>query len=340
MKAIRADRILMAAGLVMLVVLRAGFRPSDGILAYVKTAKSFPDYVDGFMTTSLLHPLFGGMLGLSSRIAWMAGFLVVGVVVYAILWRTLGSKSDSGRTAFLLLLFSQIGTSMLIQVGTYDTLLIFGTVLVVASRSWLLQLAGVMVMVGANVELAVASLVCLALVSSVAETTIRPRRILLLGAGSALVWTAYAYWLFGSKMISDGRTGFFFDQLKSSVILNTRTIPLMIFSFYGICWLPVLAIIRHVTRPGQRFVLIAALILIPASLTFLTLDGTRVFVSLSAASLIAVMLAYKDELAERFPAYFQPKAVVLAALLIPSVWSFLGDIRAPYGYLYELIYDR
>lgn len=287
-----------------------------------------------------MHAMFGWALNLNSRFLWMLAYLLLIVVVIFWFRARLASITRSSDQVLMLILLGPIGTSLFIQIGHYDTLLIIGSLLLVTSRSVVTQLIAVLLMVGANVELAVVSLVMLAIVSSVMTTTVSVRRIAALGTLSTTFWYSISLRLFGTDAIGEGRIGFFIDQVKSSIILNTRTVPLLVFSFFGLCWVPLVLVLKLQQELKTRVILTIGLVVIPAIFTFVTLDGTRVFASLSAASLAAVLTVSSNQMAERFPTLYKPGSIIIGSLFVPSVWSYMGDIRAPHGFLYELIFDR
>lgn len=333
-------RLVVLAAFVCYVIVRAGLRPTDGLQAYVDLARGFPDSVESFMRTSLFHPMLGRLLGLNTRPSWMYGYLLLIAGTLIVVYLQLKKVTNNRVQVLMLVLLGSFGTSFFIQVGHYDTLIIIGSLLLVTTRNPFVQFCAVAVMVGANVELAIVSLLMLALVCAVIETAISVARVVVMGASSVSVWYFVSLQLFGSETLTDGRAGFFIDQLKSSLVLNSRTVPLLIFSFYGLCWVPLVLIVASTSTRSKQAVLVLALVIIPSAFTFLTLDGTRVFASLAAASFTAALTASSDRLAERYPSMYRSKPILLASLFIPSVWSYLGDIRAPHGYFYELIYDR
>jgi hypothetical protein len=333
-------RLGVSLSFLIFVIFRAGFRPVDGLQGYVDVAQGFPDSSSGFMRTSLVHAMLGWALNLDNRNLWMIAYLALTISALVTIRSWLASEGKNADQIMMLLLLGPIGTSLFIQIGHYDTLLIIGSLFLVVSRSVIIQFLAVLLMVGANVELAVVSLVMLAIVSSVMTTTVSPRRIVVLGLVSTLFWYSVSLRLFGTDAIEEGRVGFFVDQVKSSLILNTRTIPLLVFSFFGICWIPLVIVLRLQERTKTRALLAVGLIVVPALFTLLTLDGTRVFASLSAASFATVLIASSSQMMERFPSLYKPASIFVGSLVVPSVWSFIGDIRAPHGFLYELIFDR
>lgn len=336
----RSKGVVASVAFVLFVVFRAGFRPTDGLQGYVDVSRGFPDSVSGFMRTSPLHPMFGSVLNLETRTSWMVVYILFILIALFVVRAQMQSITNHSNQVMMLLLLGPIGTSFFIQIGHYDTLLIIGSLIMVTSRVWYVQFAAAMLMVGANIELASVSLLMLLVVSTVISTPLSTRRTLALGVSSVAIWYTISLRLFGDEAISDGRASFFVDQLKSSLILNVRNVPLLAFSFFGICWVPLLLIARRCESRQKLLVLVTGLVLVPTAFTLLTLDGTRVFTSLSAASLTSVLASSSDRLAVEHGKWYRTTAILLAAVLIPSVWVYMGDIRAPHGYLYELIYDR
>ena len=170
--------------------------------------------------------------------------------------------------------------------------------------------------------------------------------LILIGAVSTIIITVYSQLAVQS---SATRGSLLVDYLGASIAGNIAWLPQTLATGYLAAWLVVVVVILSVTSGRRVAILITGLVLLPALMMVLTLDGTRVFVITSSA---AFLLAFNSWLASKStapsftsfkksaPAYFVGILLILA-ITVPetSVFTLSPDIRiAPWQIVVDVFY--
>lgn len=292
--------------------------------------------------------LVGRVTGLDSSLhAWNVGYLVATLAALLLaVMLILSRPTPRRRLAVLILAASPLVTVMLFGIGRYDLFMITGSALVALSSRWWLVAFGALIAASSNPEQAVVSAMCLLLVSFAPRFAAKRRHALIFFGIALANWIAVALW-FSYFDIESSRADMLPVWLLRSVQGFIEAFPLSLYSWFGPLWLLVLFVAGSLTGKSRWFV-IAGMFLLPGALTIATLDGTRVFVSVVAATSLFVVheqlhTIRHGEIAELFPApsrsgpdpgnaFALTGVIALMLLLLPSIYytGYNGYIVPPW----------
>jgi hypothetical protein len=282
-------------------------------------------------------------------LAWMlqmegpSAYVILGLCLTAIAFvfipwaaRRAATQQDA-RLLMVLIILGPIGVVLLNNLGRHDVLVILGGLaLGFLGRNWRWALAGAAVMVLGNPEQAVVASAVLLLLTFSRE--LRPWRA---GAVIALSISSVAFivlstWAAGAGVGS--RATFVGGLLGNSIYQFFGNFPLSLYAGYGVIWIVILWSLFQARTP-LRWLILICLILIPAAMTAITLDQTRVFVGVSTGAVTAVLVAFVPLMraAAEAAGYRNTLSWTLAcAAFLPAfeIWS-TGYVRMPYGQFFS-----
>lgn len=267
---------------------------------------------------------------IGALVAWLAtiGFLLVAVRRFE-LW---------GRLMVVAIAVSPAFSVSLTLIGHYDLFLIWGTLLVVLSRNRVLLAVGVLLAVLGNPQ---ASLVA-GIALSITAVGLGNRRLVFRGIALASVAVVAVIGIFLWFLLAGSSVDRFStvtqDALGLSTLRNFGGIwPLAIYAFFGPLWL-VMLIAWSSLRRVQLLLVLVGTVGLPLVATLVTWDGTRVFVAVGLASLIAALEHSWKMRWSHFPVSDTLLGgAVLILILSPSVIVDSGGLlRLPYGDLLDL----
>ena len=306
----------------------------------VSALASFPAPEDRLTGTSYGLRLIAWLLRTES----VTGYLIISATltlaaILVISWALRVRLSDAeSRVAILLVATASIGTVLLGNVGRNDVLVIMGAALLgLLGRSWAWALAGVALMSIGNPEQAVLATTAYVLCCTTPSLRARTRPAFA-GLAVSVAW-ALATTAWARSSGSSGRLGYFFDYLGNSLYHFGHDWPLSLYAAYGTLWILVgLAAVR--TSGWHRVALIAGAVIIPLAVTATTLDQTRVFVGVAAASAFAIIAEFLPQFTGLLARHRLPAVTVAlgAAVLLPSIEiDFHGAVRPAYEWLFTVI---
>jgi hypothetical protein len=276
------------------------------------------------------------------RMDYPGSYVVLGLIITAVALATITwavrrtSQTDDSRIILVFILLGPITLILLNNIGQHDALMILGgSILGLLGRNWIWALVGAIIMVSANPEQAVVASILLLLMTFAPQ--LRNWR---LGAGIAVGLSAVASITIGMWAHSVGvesRIGFITGLLGNSFYQFFGNFPLSVYAGYGITWVVVIWITRQASIVF-RWLIGVALIAIPFFMTAITLDQTRVFVGLTTAAILAVLVTFVPQMREAAVAagYANPLFwTFAAAIFLPAieVWS-KGYVRVPYAWFF------
>ncbi len=280
-------------------------------------------------------------------IAWIlrtesvTAYLVISIVLVAITmvvmpWALRRRMSSlDARAAILLVTSGSIGTILLGNIGRTDVLVLLGAALVgILGSRFRWTISGILIMLLGNPEQALVSSViyCICCFTPKLRSRIRPALagLLVAMAGTAVitVWTQ----VYGAS----GRVDYLGQFLGNSFYHFGRSWPLSLYAAYGVLWVVITFAIWTNVR-WHRFLLISTGVLIPICVTAITLDQTRVFVGVSAATAFALVTTHVHDIRTQLTRLKLPVLVVTlgAVLLMPSIEiDYRGTLRPSYEWVF------
>ncbi|WP_026926304.1 hypothetical protein [Granulicoccus phenolivorans] len=246
---------------------------------------------------------------------WALGGLAWVVVLGALVGQTRAAGAWR-RAAVLLIAASPALATSLSMLGHYDLWLLAGSALLVLGRRlWPL---GIVLAVLGNPEQCLVAAVALIGVGLALRARELWLRGLIWGGVALAAWAGLQVWLSGAATGDGSRLGWLSDPAK--MLLGVRLFlgvwPLAAYAFLGIFWLVLVVLIAQLARAERRaWWALAAVVLLPAGASLLTLDGTRVFVTCSLAALLGILRVWYARLGRHQAA--DPRLLgVLGVLLV------------------------
>lgn len=292
-------------------------------------AYRFPE-PNGWLGSSLGVILLMKGLGYPGDLAWERGGLVVyGLVVLGLLlWTT---RTGAWQRVAILLLVASPGFGMLTNLtGHYDYFTLLGSLAVALSRTKRAITAGACVAVLGNPEQVLVSALCLT-VLGLSFPSARIRAAIM--GGIATIWLCFLALLYGG---ASGRldTGGHYHLLATALRRFLADWPLAIWAFLGPLWLVLLVTLLAMRR--SVLPALVGVVGIPAAASIVTIDGTRVFVAISCASLaFLIHEVWRTRWATEVPSNEVLGATFLLLILSPAVHLFPGApglLVQPYDY--------
>lgn len=237
-----------------------------------------------------------------------------------------------------LFFFGPVGTVVLGEVGRHDVLTILGGITIILGRKHLsIILFGVIIAASGNPEQTLVSIIALALLVFGLQIKSMYAKVLIASSLATAIYAA-TYW-YATNSGLETRSGYLITFLNQSMRNFTEHLPIQLYAAYGLALIPI-AFAIYVAK-GLRTVIVFTAFLIPIVFTFVTLDQTRVAVTLGTPLLLAAILffvpSFLDFAATRGLNNMALWIATLAFLLPALEIQFPGLIRAPYGYLISLL---
>lgn len=265
---------------------------------------------------------------------WVLGTLMI-IAMLMGLWRAIRPLGPWARPALVLIALSPAFVMMIQTVGHNDMFMLAGSLLVVLARRRPLIVLGAILAALGNPEHALISALCLTLVSfAVDRDRLRWRTAAYLGV-SAVIFIGVQVW-----QRVEGSSG---SRLQRLLDLSGTTLPsvrafldgwpIAIYSWLGPLWIVVVLILWSL-RERRAMLAALAVIIIPGLCTIVTLDGTRVFVSIGLAALVALIAGtFRLQWSGRPPTARLLGAMLAALVVFPAIFVVAHDqryVRLPY----------
>ncbi len=332
----------------LLLLLRSGVR-GVGYDELLDFARTFPHPGPSYRSNAVLGPALASTFGLDNEPGWniMHLVLVAGCFTLAavLLRRRLGSQHH-WRVGLVWLSFLSIPTSLLRFIGWYDVFTVTGAVMIALGGNVGWALAGGAVIGATNPEQGLLVIGCGALLTFVSshlpdptDPSLRDRMVLFPAALIGLVATRAAVLVWFGVLDADvqSRSDLFGELLRRSVSNATSLGSAGVYAWLAVGWVLVVWLVWTV-RIHRRSMLaaISGLVVIPGIVTVVTLDGSRVFASVSSIAILLTVVAFAEESQRSNGAWIKAAsaALLLFGILVPALTSLPdGTLPAPWGYL-------
>lgn len=329
-------------------VLRLGLHwQREPVFGYQDWAASWPS---GSSWDTSPAWLVWSRFGLTDFVLWPTTWVVL-VVMTLVVIAFLGHRyltSWQARVLVLVVLASGIPLRLMEGVGHYDILFLLASISIAFPKKIIWITAAV---IGglANAEVAVIAGVSVILAALAFQDRTNVTKGLTFAASGALVTLGVRIATEVSGTEAGGRTAVFIEGVIPSLVGNLGWLPLILTTGYLGAWFVVLFIIADMLGTRQILLLVSALVIVPAVMTLVTLDGTRVFVVTSAAALVLTIQTWISKLPPTREldggTSFSPSvglAITFSIfVLVPEVSVFVLDpeVRlAPWQLLVDVLY--
>ena len=263
------------------------------------------------------------------------------VAICLAVMRHIGSGSPA-RLAVMVLLSGPIIWSLSANLGRTDALLIVGSaLLIMQKRAGIPAALAALVMLLAHPEQAVVSCLALVLLSFGARFYFI-RGVALTGLMTSLAgFTILAIWAAALGVTDRSRQ--FLDLLGASLGRFLTYLPLELYAALGGTVFIMVICLFWDPAPSNRWSVFVAGLALPLLVTAVTLDQSRVFVGVSSAVVIIIVVSYSGEILDlvrrvtRSPLFL----TFLVLAVLPAIHiSFTGELVAPWRELYYAIIYR
>jgi hypothetical protein len=270
------------------------------------------------------------------EIWWAIGFLVYLtwiLITSRYIWREFSENKHLALLVFFLSTPVSLSLSML---GHIDIYTLIGATLAVWGRFRFHILAGALMAAGGNSDQSLASIACLTLLAL---------------AGSAKAKRILPYWILVSALSygilhlligvpdSHDTKQIIYNSL-SLVVTNSLSVwPFMVYSLFGILWLPVLASLYQKYSRVKLIFALVGVVLLPMSMTFLIADGTRVGTTVGFICLLIVFdesnfrIRIVDDIRLKLVGF-----LAIFLVLVPNILvDVSGELRIPLRKIFEAL---
>lgn len=329
----------------VLLVVRSGVSWSD-VSELSGFALELPHPGSSFRSNAVLGPLLAGLTGMGApgRYVVLHGILTAGWFVAAawLLRRRLGSAGP-WRAGLVWLSFTTLPTSLLRQIGSYDVYLCWGALLVALGGSPAIAAVGGALMGATNIEQGLLVLVCGAMLHWATSDErdgagfARTLRTFGPAVGALLASRAVVLvWFHRVDASVQTRSDAFWELLADSLTNALHLGGAGLYSWLAAGWVLVLVLLWQLRdRPARWIAAATGSVLIPAAATVTTLDGSRVFSSVSAVAVLVLVvhLAQQSELPTGRWMRSGAAALLCAGLLLPALnTTYTGGLRIPWRF--------
>jgi hypothetical protein len=327
--------MLLVVAIVLISLLKHGPRFLSG---FSSDALNLPGFTGQNGPVIFEHTLaFARLVGVTHVGTWtgLSFILLVGMqlTMGVVLFRRF-QKRDA-LVIFGIIVIGQLGLMMTNQFGREDMFLIFGSFVVVFARrkSWLVWSLGSALMVLSNSGQALFAAVSLGLLSIYGPfSQFRVRTATLFGMA--------ALWLVLEQIFAPGNTqvDLFSVLLRDSLNASLYTVTLRVASIFGAAWILVLLFLMS-ARGLLLVIAIFTFVIMPVTMTLVTLDGTRVGVGMTALILMALLrVGIPPALKGLQEANVPVVTLTLVAFLVfPTINVFFYSIEVPWTWLIGLL---
>lgn len=201
--------------------------------AYLPSSIALPQAV-GYFSASLGNLIIGKLLGINSVSSWVVLhilLLLACLVIVAILIH----KSDLAPKAAMIVIVAAVPVTATLfsTIGKYDVVTFLGAIILGLSRHKIGVLAGALIMSLGNPELAILALICLLVLSNLAEFQVSKKYIQMGLALSVFLYLGIQVWMITGGVVSNRISLLpYFLGLSLSNFLNAPFNNL--WSWYGI----------------------------------------------------------------------------------------------------------
>jgi len=320
------------------VILRNGLRISGPGELGLESLQLFPR-ARYYVSESFGPLIIGKIFQLNTWQRWSNFYLIITLlIIFFGIFLLISKLHQVGFLLSIALSVSPIATTILAQIGHYDSFTIFGWLIyIIAFRSnkKFLRLVGLTIAISGNPTQTLISIICVLLLSKVYQrntdqkTFAKDFLFVLIFYGFIQSWLTY-YEVSSRLLILP------LYVVKSFSFL-LQTFPYSISSLYGILWIFIFYCLFMVNGKNRKIQFALAVIIFPFLATLLAVDGTRVFACISFPIflyLLQIDTNWNLLLKINNNAIIR-KIFVLACLFYPVNFVLVGQIYQPYSDLVQ-----
>lgn len=250
-----------------------------------------------------------------------------------------GKYGVDGRLLAIVIILGPIGQVLMTNVGGHDAWMFLGALVTAAFGRKAGGVAiGVVLMSLGNPEQAVIAMGCLLFITFIPNFKERRQPAffgLILAIAFLVALSLYAT-LVGVSTRGGYIEGYLLEGLNNFFI----NFPLSLFAVLGISWIVVGWVLADMSN-RNRFMFFVGVIAVPLLFTAITVDQTRVFVGLSSAALMTVLLDAVPRMHKEVQIAGLRNALCwtfLLAVLLPAVLiTYTGHASVPYAWVFGKI---
>jgi hypothetical protein len=233
---------------------------------------------------------------------------------------------------------SPISTTILAQIGHYDSFTIFGWLIyIIAFRSnkKFLRVAGLLIAISGNPTQTLISIICVLLLSKVyqrnTDQKIFAKDFLLVIIFYGFIQSWLTYYEVSSRLLILP-----LYVVKGFTFL-LQTFPNSISSLYGILWIYIFYCLLMINGKKRKIQFVLATIIVPFLATLLAVDGTRVFACITFPIFLYLLQVDKNwNLLLKINQNANTRKIfVLACIFYPVNFVLVGQIYQPYSDLVQ-----
>lgn len=327
---------VIALGLLVVTFLKVGitFRPfaADPLESFPTPRDTWAQLSYGMRT---IHWIIGSEVSLVPIVA-ATGLLLLAITIVITASRHAGSRLE-GLLVLVVILMGPAITVFLSNFGRPDAFTITGGLIVgLLGRRPIWAAIGAILMVLGNPEQAVVGTVLLLVLTLIPP--LRPWR------GGALISSAITLVGFSLLLLYARTTGvgsrlqYLPELLGNSIYGFVANLSLGIYAGYAILWIVLGAFALRLTIPQASLVAVAAIV-IPLTITAVTLDQTRVFVGVTTASIGTITASTAPHITRwmKSQRFSLPIITLLAVGVFLPAFEVSADhvVRPPFAWLYS-----
>jgi len=320
------------------VILRNGLRISGPGELGLESLQLFPR-ARYYVSESFGPLIIGKIFQLNTWQRWSNFYLIITLlIIFFGIFLLISKLHQVGFLLSIALSVSPIATTILAQIGHYDSFTIFGWLIyIIAFRSnkKFLRLVGLTIAISGNPTQTLISIICVFLLSKVYQrntdqkTFAKDFLFVLIFYGFIQSWLTY-YEVSSRLLILP------LYVVKSFTFL-LQTFPYSISSLYGILWIFIFYCLFMINGKNKKIQFGVVVIIIPFLATLLAVDGTRVFACISFPIflyLLQIDTNWNLLLRINHNANIR-KIFVFACIFYPINFVLVGQIYQPYSDLVQ-----
>ena len=320
------------------VILRNGLRTSGPGELGLESLQLFPK-ARYYVSESFGPLIIGKIFQLNTWQRWSNFYLIITLlIIFFGIFLLISKLHQVGLLLTMALSVSPFATTILAQIGHYDSFTIFGWLIyIIAFRSnkKFLRVAGLLIAISGNPTQTLISIICVLLLSKVyqrnTDQKIFAKDFLFVIIFYGFIQSWLTYYEVSSRLLILP-----LYVVKSFTFL-LQTFPNSISSLYGILWIYIFYCLLMINGKKRKIQFLLATIIFPFLATLLAVDGTRVFACISFPIFLYLLQVDKNwNLLLKINQNVNIKKIfVLACLFYPVNFVLVGQIYQPYSDLVQ-----
>lgn len=320
------------------VVLRNGLRISGPGELGLESLQLFPK-AKYYVSESFGPLIIGKIFQLNTWQRWSNFYLIITLlVIFFGIFLLISKLHHVGLLLSMALSVSPIATTILAQIGHYDSFTIFGWLIyIIAFRSnkKFLRVAGLTIAISGNPTQTLISIICVLLLSKVyqlnTDQKIFAKDFLFVIIFYGFIQSWLTYYEVSSRLLILP-----LYVVKSFTFL-LQTFPNSISSLYGILWIYIFYCLLMINGKKRKIQFVLATIIVPFLATLLAVDGTRVFACITFPIFLYLLQVDKNwNLLLKINQNANTRKIfVLACIFYPVNFVLVGQIYQPYSDLVQ-----